>query len=377
MNEGAVGSWRKQFPITQECVYMDHARLGPIPLDGVMALQKSVDIHYKEGSRGFGKLLDEAAKVRKEYAQLIGASPEEVAISYDTTLTISTIANGIRWNEGDSVVIPEIEYPSNVFPWMNLGSRGVQVRRVPCKKGRVGIDDLLDACDSKTRVIAVSLVQFSNGYRTDIERLGEACRARKIYLVVDGAQGVGAIALNVHQLPIDALGTQSFKWLLGPPGVGWLYVRKDLINEVQPSIIGPFSVTQRNSFLDHRFELRSDAWRFESGVPNLHGIAAVGASIRLLAQVGISNVEKRIISLTDRLCDGLLSRGYSVIAPRETLQEKSNIVVFRHNHHKTSACYEKLTAAKVIVTLIEDSLRVSPHFYNTKDEIDQLLANLL
>jgi selenocysteine lyase/cysteine desulfurase len=400
-----IASIRQRFPITERCVYLDHAFVGPLSRDAAEAVKQATEEHERSAALAFEKLIGEAEEVRRLFASFIGADSEEIAMVDTTSMAISIVASGIRWQPGESVVIPENEYLSNVYPWQNLARLGVELRKVPCPGGRVTVDRLIEACDKTTRIVAVSWVQFADGYRTDIAALGEACRSRNILLAVDANHAIGALLVNVHELPIDILATQSFKWLLGPFNVGWLYVRRDLINMIEPFAVGPLSAEPDRSFLHQTLYLRSDAGRFETGVPNLPGILGVGASLRLLTNIGMQAVEKRVIDLSDYLADGLESRGYRVLTVREHPGERSGILIFRHARPEVARRRPKLNprdndvtrskgldrrgddpwhlgllhellAEGIVVSMRENALRVSPHFYNTEREIDQLLEAL-
>lgn len=401
-----VATIRAHFPITERCVYLDHAFVGPLSRDAASAVQNATEQHEHGGSLSFANLIGKTDGVRALFADFIGADPSEIAIVNTTSMAISIVANGISWETGDNVVIPENEYLSNVYPWQHLSRRGIELRKVPSHDGRVTVDQLLNACDRRTRIVAVSWVQFSNGYRTDVSALGEACRSRGILLVVDANHAVGALTMDVHELPIDILATQSFKWMLGPFNVAWLYVRHDLIDRLEPFAVGPLSAVPDMSFLNQTLALRSDAGRFETGVPNFTGILGVGASLALLNRVGIQTIEKRILDLSDYLAEGLQSRGYRVLSPRARPEERSGILVYRHakpeiavprtrentaladeqirskgldrrgNDPWHSACLDRLIENGIILSMREGALRASPHFYNTEDEIDRLLEVL-
>jgi len=409
MTDDKVSKWRNHFSITQECVYLDHAFAGPLSNDAAAAVQRATESHAKGASKTFGALIRECDNVRGLFADFIGATREEIAMVNTTSMGISIVANGLTWNPGDSIVIPQIEYLSNAFPWLNLEARGVEVRKVPCPRGRVRVDDLMKAADSSTRVLSVSWVQFSNGYRVDIAALGEACRSRNILFVVDANHAVGALNFSVRRLPIDVLVTQSFKWLCGPYNVGWLFVRRNLIEKIRPTAVGPLSAIPGESFLDQKFRLRTDAQRFETGVPNFSGVIGAGASLKLFASVGMSAIETRLRHLTSYLVEGLLRCGYNVLSARGKWEEQSGITICRHprpdmadfpfqdipktegrDHQEArskgldrrgkdpwhTACLHRLAASGVIVSVREGALRVSPHFYNTEDEIDQFLDAL-
>jgi selenocysteine lyase/cysteine desulfurase len=400
-----IASIRGQFPITERCIYLDHAFVGPLSRDAAEAVKRTTEEHQYSAALAFEKLIGEAEEVRCLFAAFIGADSEEIAMVDTTSMAISIIASGIQWKAGESVVIAENEYLSNVYPWANLARRGVELRKVPCPDSRVTVDALLSACDKTTRVVAVSWVQFANGYRADIAVLGEACRSRGILLVVDANHAVGVLAIDVHNLPIDALATQSFKWLLGPFNVGWLYLRRDLLDMIEPFAVGPLSANPDKSFLRQTLEFRPDAGRFETGVPNLSGIAGVGASLKLLMNVGIEAIEKRVVDLSDYLEEGLRRRDYHVHTVRSDPKERSGILVFRHKRPELAlrkvksrlndndvgrskgldrrgsdllhlGLLHELLAQGIIISMRENALRVSPHFYNTEREIDQLLEVL-
>jgi cysteine desulfurase/selenocysteine lyase len=347
-----------------------------MPKASVNAMQASIATQAAKGALGFSALHSAAEDARGRFSQLIGADRTEIAITSSTAMGVNIIAKGLSWAQGDSVVVPTIDFPANMYPWLHLAAQGVEVRRVPPREGRITTGDLVAACDSRTRVVAVSLVQFSTGFRVDIDALGEACRARGILLVVDGMQAVGWLNLDVHASPIDVMALQSYKWLLGAPGVGWLYVRRSLIEQIEPLAVGSRSMTVRDSFLDHRFELSPEATRFESGVLNLHGIAGVGASLDLLSRVGLPAIEARVLSLAEELADRLAMSGYIVVSARMNRGERSPIVAFRHPQMDARLCHRRLIEAGVLVSLREGAVRASPHFYNVSDDIDRLLDAL-
>jgi selenocysteine lyase/cysteine desulfurase len=193
---------------------------------------------------------------------------------------------------------------------------------------------------------------------------------------VDGMQGVGAIPIDLSGLPVDAFATQSYKWLLSPHGVGWLYLRDELLNQLRLSGAGMRTVSPRESYLDHRFELRKDAQRFESGIMNFHGMAGAVTSVRLLTAIGIEKIEYRLRALTCQLAEGLRKLGCTVLGhPGDTIHG-SGIVVFAHPRVNPQDCHRRLMDAKIVTSVRGNGVRVSPHFYNTEDEIDCVLSVL-
>jgi selenocysteine lyase/cysteine desulfurase len=234
---------------------------------------------------------------------------------------------------------------------------------------------VLQAIDASTRVVAISMVQFSSGFCVDLASLAELCRERGIFLVADGMQAVGAMPVDVHRRGPDFLACASHKWLLAPFGMGWFYCRRELLERLRPVEVGVDSVVRRDSFLDYRLELLPSAARFECGQINVTGVPGLQAALNLLTDAGKERVWSTIENLNARLVDGLSRRGYHVVSSRRD-GERSGIVSFQHERHDSAAIRQRLHDADVIVSLREGLVRVSPHFYNTAEEIDRLLAAL-
>jgi selenocysteine lyase/cysteine desulfurase len=368
--------WRKEFGVTERFAYFDHASVGPTPRRAVQAVTQTLSGQSSFGSLNHPALHERAEDARRQYAKLIGARPEQLAYISSTSAGVSLIARGLEWRGGDEVVVPAIDFPSAVLPWMILQREGVVVRRVPCADGRVKLDDLLNACGARTRVVCASWIQFSSGHRLDLARLGEECRRRGILSVIDGAQGVGALSIDVSSLPIDALLTHGYKWLLGPQGVAWLYLSNPLSAVLRMSAAGLRSMMQRESYSDHSFSPRADASRFETGILNFHGIAGAQASVELLEEVGVQVIERRVGMLIDLLCAGLLDLGCQLKGGPDRTDFRSGIVAFRHPRYASDECQANLAGAGIVTSVREDWVRVSPHFYNSEDEIDRLLRCL-
>jgi selenocysteine lyase/cysteine desulfurase len=267
------------------------------------------------------------------------------------------VASGLSWRPGDSVVTTDLEFPANMYPWMNLRERGVEVRVVRSEDGRVPTERLVEACDATTRVVAISYVQFSTGFRSDLAALAEHCRPRGIMLVTDAIQAVGALPVDVHELGVD------------------FYCRRELLERLRPTEVGQASVVERGSYLDYQFELLPSAARFECGVVNMQGVPGLQAALDLMIKVGRERIGERILRLNQRLADGLGARGYRLASPRAA-SEQSGIVSFRHDGFESAMVRERLHAAGVIVSLREGLVRVSPHFYNVEEDVERLLEAL-
>jgi cysteine desulfurase/selenocysteine lyase len=269
-----------------------------------------------------------------------------------------------------------MEFAANVYPWLALQSRGVHLKRVGDDDGRIPFDRLAAAVDKRTRVVAISAVQFSNGFRIDLTRLGEFCKDKGVLLFVDAIQALGVHPVDVRAMNIDFLAADGHKWLCGPEGAGIFYCRRELIGHLHPTEIGYLAMKQGFEANEIKIDLRDDARRFDSGVYNLAGICAMGGSLNLLLGVGIDHVQVRVKELTDRLVEGLCRKGWKVHSPR-TPSEWSGIVSFSSPKVDLDALRKHLrTEFRVVIASRLGRLRASPHFYNSSEEIDQLVDAL-
>lgn len=370
-------AFRALVPITRRCAYLNHAAMGPLPSPALLAMEAAAREQSDLGSEMMSAYDAVKEATRGEVARLIRATPEEIAFTRNTVEGLSVVASGIDWKPGDVVVADTQEFPGNVYPWLNLEARfGVKVRLVPAENGRVTAESLIAAADERTRLVTVSFVQFSSGYRIQLGTLGAFCRARGIFLVVDGIQGVGVLPLDVVGSQVDFLACGAQKWLLGPPGIGFLYIRRPLWEQVALTDLGHGSVLPHpQRYLDYRFALRPDARRFEGGVMSHASLRGLCESLRLLGSAGAGRIEARVLALTQRLADALLGRGYRLLSPRGP-GEGSGIVSFTHPREPSEALLARLRVGGVIASVREGALRFSPHYYNTEDEIDAALSCL-
>jgi selenocysteine lyase/cysteine desulfurase len=289
---------------------------------------------------------------------------------------LNIVAAGLDWQPGDNLVCAETEFPANVYPWTNLRRRGVEVRFAPACDNCILTDDVAALMDERTRLVALSFVEFATGYRNDLAALAGICHARGAYLCVDGIQGLGALQFSVQDTPVDFLATHAAKWMLGPIGAGFLYVRRDRLPAVDPVMTGWRSVVDRDDYFRYDSPLRDTGERLEPGSPNHVGLIGMAAAIDLLLSVSLDQIEARILALTDCLIAGLRASGCEITSPVARRRERSGIVCFRHPAVETATLAGRLQEAGVIVSLRGDVIRVSPHFYNTEEEVERLLAVL-
>lgn len=366
-------AFRSEFPVTERWAFLDHAAVAPLPAPAVRALDEYARSLAENGIAAFKLWFDRLAHTRSLAARLINAPhPDDVYFLPNTTHGVSVVAEGYPWQAGDNVVLAAEEYPANQYPWMNLRHRGVEVRSVPSRGNRVSIDDLRDAMTDRTRVLAISAVEFASGFRNDLDDLGELCRSRGIFFFVDAIQALGAFPVDVQKCGIDALAADGHKWLLGPEGAGIGFIRREWVERLHPIGVGANSVVRPWAFTTIDFTPKPHAGRWEGGAYNVPGIAALGASLELLLGVGIENLEARVLELTDHLYEGAASAGLEVFSSRAP-GEKSGIVSLVKPGASSAEIQKRCRDAGVIVANRADRIRVSPHAYNTVDEIERFL----
>jgi selenocysteine lyase/cysteine desulfurase len=374
-----TGDFAGFFPILQQMDFMNHAAVAPISFPAAEALGE----YARQASQAayvHAGWYKRAGEVKQAAGRLIGAQgPHEIAFVPNTTTGLALVANGLRWEAGDNVIISNVEYPANRYPWQDLGRFGVEMIEVTQRAdGRIAVDDVVGAINERTRVVSLSHVQYASGYRIDLGPIAEAVHRVGGYLCVDAIQSVGVLPVDVQAMGIDFLSADGHKWMLGPEGCGIFYCRGELATKLHPNVVGWMGMVNAQEFGNYQFELLSDARRFEPGSYNMPGILALGASMDLLLEVGIEEIWARVERLTARLCAGLRNKGYRVFSPREVEGERSGIVTFEPGNGSVlpGKIVRDLEQANIIIALREGRLRASPHFYNTAEQIDRLLERL-
>ncbi len=374
--------FRSEMPVTGRYVYLNHASIGPLPRRSAERAATLARTISETGDRRWPERNDEVERVRGLAARLIGArAPREVAFVENTSTGLSAVAEGIDWRPGDNVVGAEGEFPSNAYPWMNVrvpGGGEVEYRLAPERAGRIDPEDLLARIDGRTRLLALSWVQYSTGFRSDLQRLGAACRERGVLFVVDAIQGLGALALDVEASGIDILAAATHKWMLGPEGVGLLYISDRVIDRLRPTRAGWRSTRTPYEWAHLDLTFAEGAKRFESGTLNGLGIVTLGASLEILLEAGTAAIERRVLALAERAAAGFLAAGFALAAPRgESFREElSGIVAGTHPKSDAENLAGALADRGFVVSARAGRLRAAPHFYNSEDEIDRFLEIL-
>ncbi|MBN2379180.1 aminotransferase class V-fold PLP-dependent enzyme [candidate division WOR-3 bacterium] len=360
------------FTHTQNTIYFNHASSGPLPLPTRDKMKSLID-ELDCGDKPWDFWLDELRAFRSEASQLLRVNPREIACVANTSSGLLIALYSILWKDGDNLVMMGDCFPANIVPWeRNLP--GVEKRKIFVKGDGPLEERILSAIDDHTRAVAIDWVDFLTGYRIDLARIGKACKDRGVFLVVDGIQGCGMLELNLSEVHVDFFTSASSKWLLGPVGSGLLYVNSRTIPRLEPAFAGWMSLDwkQFNRF-DPLPSLKADAGRFESG--SYAGILMVGftQNLRILNSIGITEIERRVMALREMLYNGLQEMGASIVSPPMG-EHTSGILTFRFTGRDNEALYDLLDANKVKASLREDSIRLSPHFYNTEEESGKVLG---
>lgn len=362
---------RRECPVTARWAYFDHAAVAPLTerarrtlVEWAADLAESGLVHDSDRVRRI-------EEVRRLAAQLLNADPLDLAFIKNTSEGIGIVAEGLRWRAGDNVVTAEDEYPANLYPWMNLAEHGVELRRVPSRDGRLLLDDLLAAMDDRTRLVSLSFVEYASGFRNDLLSLGQMCRDKGVLFFVDAIQGLGVLPLDVRQTPVDFLAADGHKWLLGPEGAGLFWIRRELVEQLHAVGVGWNSVIDSRNFGNVAFRLKPHAGRWESGSLNVGGILALGSSLELLLAVGVESLAQRVLFLTDYLCERCRQVGLTVYSSRRPGEASGIVSLIVPGDARVVV--RRCRDAGIVVNQRAGRLRVSPHAYNSTEELDRLL----
>jgi len=360
-----------EFPIARKWAYLDHAAVAPLPRRSAEAVRAWADDQVENGAVHWPSWEAKVEALRDALAAWTGADRDEIAFVSSTTHGIGLVAEGFPWAEGDNVVVPAEEYPSNILPWMNLASRGVAVRLVPTREDRVWIEDLRDAMDDRTRMLAVSHVEFATGFRNDLDALGAVCKSRGVALFVDAIQGLGPFEIDVSRTPIDFMAADGHKWLLGPEGAGFLYVRRDWIERLRPLGVGWHSVVGSYNAPEVAFDLKPNAQRWEGGSFVMPGLQGLAASLSLLGEIGPRAVSERILDRAEAVREVAASAGWSVLGSTRPA-DRSGIVAVAADGVDPQKAVRTLRERGVVAACRRGRVRFSPHVYTNADDLGRL-----
>ena len=367
---------REEFPLLKSGqIYFNHASLSPYSTRVVRAITQFVQTR----SDGTVVSYDDDVKIetdcRMAVQQLIHAeSRDRIALIGNTSDAINIVASGLPWKSGDRIILNDMEFPANVYPYYHLQERGVVIDIIKCPDGRITPEMIADTMTPRTKVVALSAVQFLSGFRADLAAIGQMCRDRNIWFVVDGIQAVGAVQHDVQKMKIDGLAAGGQKWQMSVQGTGFLYVSEALQEAIHPQFVGWLAVQDAWNFYNYGQPLASTAKRYEGGTVNHLGFAGMSASLSFLLEQGSEIVENHILALTGMLTKGLQTiDGVKLYSPVIDNERAGIVAIELPARIDAKNVFKKLLARNIVISLREGKLRYSPHFYNSPEEVESVI----
>lgn len=368
---------RKEFAHVDKITYLNHASWTPLPRRSLNAVKEFLGYATLEKTGdldelGFRLLED----TRKKVARMIHADTDEIGFAFNTSFGLNIAAQGLDLRPKDTVLLSDVEFPANVYPWLNLKRKGVKIKFIRSKDGFFDMDEFTKSIDKRTKVLSISFVQFHNGFKNDLETIGKICQENDIFFVVDAIQGIGVLDLDVNKAKIDFLSSGAQKWLCSVGGNGFFYSSKKAKRKIDPVFFGWMGVDWKLDFTDLlKFDLKAfgDARRFATGSYPYESIMVMNSSLGLLLEIGIPKIERHTLYLLDILIEYLKNSPYQIKSSLEP-KHRSSILSFSGKNGK--AIYQGLCKKNIVVSYREGAIRVSPHFYNTEEEIERLIEVL-
>ncbi len=368
-----VTALREQFPITRWGTYLDHGSRCPTP-QAVLERQEAFARFCAQRGRDYAAWWTMADNLRARIAALINAEAAEICYASSTTHALNLLAQGYPWKAGDVIVAAQMEFPSNVYPWLGLAEKGVEVRMIQPQDGRITLEMIRDALDARTRLVALSHVQAANGFRLNLQEVGQLCHSRDIVFCVDATQSLGAYEVDVERDGIDFLACSTYKWLMASDGLAVCFCRAQLLPSLKLSYYGWSGRCDRNEFYTYPMKYPSKAQRFELGNPNFSALAALEAALDLRDEIGGEVILGRTQQVVDCFYEAL--RGIEGVMPVGDFapDHRGALITLRLEH--APRVFEGLTRRRIATALRREGIRISPYFYNTSEEAD-LLARAL
>lgn len=368
---------RELFPhLRSGRLYLNHAATSPLSTRVVDAMRAHLTDRSEGALETYATDMPVIKSLRVDVASMIHAEgPERITFQLNTSEALNVVAAGLPWSPGDRIVVSNIEFPANVYPFLNLRQAGVEVDILPSGNGQVTTGMIEEALTPRTRLVAVSAVQYLSGHRTDLTSMGALCRSRNMILVVDGIQAVGAMEIDVRAMQIDALAAGAQKWQMSPQGTGFLYLTGELQSRIRQKHLGWLSVADPWQFTNYDQPLAASARRYEGGTLNVIGLVGMQAAIRTLLDVGLPAIESHLLSITGLLMDRLSGiSGLDLITPAGARDRAGIVTAAVGTGIDPQRILARLTERGVLIALREGCLRFSPHFYNTPDDMERTAA---
>jgi selenocysteine lyase/cysteine desulfurase len=368
---------RSLFPFTAAgTVYLNHAGTSPLSTRVVETMTQYLHERSDGTIENYVNDMKMVTRLRSMVQRLIGApSPDRISFHANTSDAINIVAAGLQWKPGDRVLLNSIEFPANVYPYLNVRRHGVEIDFLDSASGRVPLETIEQGITARTRLLALSAVQFLSGYRADLEAIGRMCRSRGVIFAVDGIQAVGAVRMDVQRMNIDALAAGCQKWQMGPQGAGFLYLTEELQHRIHQATLGWLSVDNPWEFYNYAQPLAASARRYEGGTLTVPSLWGMEAALGTLLDVGMDAVEDQILALTEILIEEFSADGSIDLYTPPDRHHRAGIVTLNlppHVDQRTT--FRTLAGRKLITAIREGKLRLSPHFYNSPDDMRRTAA---
>lgn len=364
-----------EFPQDADLLYLNHAAVAPWPQRTRDAVQAFADANCHVGARDYPQWLKVEQRLRGRLAWLIGGmDTDDIALLKNTSEGLSVIAQGLNWQPGDQIIISDQEFPSNRIPWQALANQGVEVLEVSLN-GEDPEQDIIDAFTTRTRLVSLSAVQYGTGLCMNMTRIGQACRARDILFCVDAIQILGALPFDAREACADFVVADGHKWMLGPEGLALFYCRRELQSRLTLRQHGWHMVANAGDYNQQQWQVADNAKRFECGSPNMLGIHALEASLSLLQETGMTQIEAELQARVQYLIDGLVARGVTLLSATAPAR-RAGIVTFMLPDESPAETFQRLKKHGVVCAERGGGIRFSPHFYTAYSVIDRALALL-
>jgi selenocysteine lyase/cysteine desulfurase len=369
---------RREFPVSAEKIFLAHAGVCPLPRRVADAMTDCAAKSTLGDQEEF--MLGRIGEVRKLGGRLLNCQPEEIALVGPTSLALSLVSSGLKFRRGDNVLIYHDDYPANVYPWMALAEKNVEVRLLNVRGlGVIRPRDVAGQIDENTKFVALASCHFISGFRLEYAEIGKLLRERGILFCLDAIQTLGAFPTTVEH--VDFLAADAHKWLLGPCAAGVFYVRRELQEKLNPPIYGWHNIRNPNFVAQEKIEFRNDARKFEAGTQNLIGLTGLIASMEIALEIGVENIAAELLRKRAWFLPELQKRGFTVLNANEKTENAGSIITFFHPGKEMPALHKKLADAGITTSLRTDRtgknyIRVSPHFYNTDSELQRVLEVL-
>ncbi|WP_455206695.1 aminotransferase class V-fold PLP-dependent enzyme [Kaarinaea lacus] len=364
--------YQTEFDLDSDIIYLNHAAVSPWPVRTRNAVIQFAEENSRVGSLRYLQWLETETALRTLLQSLINApSQEDIALVKNTSEALSIVAYGIKWQPGDNIVITNQEFPSNHIVWESLTAQGVELRIADITDdGDATVEQcIFNCCDSHTRLISVSSVQYASGLRMDLPCIGRFCNSHNILFCVDAIQSVGALQFDIQECQVDFAMADGHKWMLGPEGLGFFYCASHLREHLNLTQYGWHMIEDYGNYNIQQWQVAKSARRFECGSPNMLGVHALHASLSLIQEAGITEIEKQVMSNTRFMLDEIHAQDNLELLSPSALNRLGGIVTFKHKHHTADVLYKKLKQHNVMCAERGGGIRFSPHFYTDQEKI--------